>query len=227
MNHRRAEHVKAQERKVQVHKLSEAIRRQNQRHNERSGKQPTQQSEDNDAVRDRRAAQVQSAVVAGGIQRKPPVPRLSGSRGKSSKRKRSRSQRSREQEPASGSDNGAQYGGGTAAAILLGNSQPDENNTDKDGKAEVSDEIPVPESNQPEPQPRKRRSTTRTKHVRKRDDQDHERVLRRQKADDERRELGREYMLMKQRRRMIEKAKAKEQSILERDRRRKQLEVCS
>lgn len=228
-------------RKEQIQALSATIRRRNKKF-ARSVDGAEAIHDANTHPSDDRHAQPAVSVAA----RKPPVPRLSGSRGKTSKRKRSQHRQasgrsdveSTEGDPSASTTAGTGAGGnGAAASILLGdlhtydsleqqNTDAQEDALDLTATNRTSDGTTEDQSSLR--QTSKRRSTSgrlaasRKKPHKQSVDQDDGKPS---EALDQRRAIAREYMLLQQQQRMIRKSEARQREQMEREKRRQQLEV--
>ncbi|KAL3671474.1 hypothetical protein V7S43_003397 [Phytophthora oleae] len=201
---------KRQQRKLQLQKMSEAIRLQNQR----SVRAKAVHSSDLNERRTRSTRRAESAPTL--PERKPPVPRLSRPvTSANTRQKKPKMETSRPQ-------------GGVSTSILMGlTPNPSDTQQENAVKDEVVDEEVAgspgdhvaakrkPASNTPRSSKRKKRGVTAEPSEAKAAVQ----------AREERRAIAREYMLLQKQSRKVWSAKAKEQSQREQEKRQQKLEL--
>lgn len=239
------ERDQAWRRKKQIQEMSETIRRRNKKFARSIG--DTGAIDDAKSHPDGEFHHNHSAVSI--TERKPPVPRLSGSRVKPSKRKRSKRQEGsdRSETDITGVESTAYAstatgtrGNGAAASILLGDlstsgtraqqdTEDQENTPDMDAvpltrDVNTEDQTIVRRANKHRAAPRRSAPSARKAH-KSDESQDDGRKPRPSEALDHRRAIAREYMLLQQQQRMIRKSEAQQRETMEREKRRQQLEV--
>jgi hypothetical protein len=232
-------------RKKQIQALSETIRRRN--------KKFARSVDDTGAIDDAKShpngeSRYNHSTVSI-TERKPPVPRLSGSRVKPSKWKRaqrrqgsdrSETEITRVEQTASASAAAGSGGKGVAASILLADlstsssheqidtgdqeNAPDMAADHLTRDADTEDQSLLRRSNKRRATPRRSATSTKKAHT-SGENQDGGRNPRPSEALDHRRAIAREYMLLQQQQRMIRKSETQQREAMEREKRRQQLEV--
>lgn len=231
---RRANQEQFWRRKEKIQDLSEAIRRRNKRYT----KSMSKSTDVNAGMKQRQ--RLGDRVPGDVIERKPPVPRLSGSRHQPLKRKRSTSRQntdmggeSAEDAPSPPLDANRSGSATVSVSVVVPSARlPDEEVDDPLSQNCAVDRDVIVDTcrdksaeNAVKPKKKVPGSKRKSRESKAFSDKENTHVERTSQALYKRREIAREYMIMQQQQRAIHKQKAKQKEQMEREKRRQQLQV--